>query len=66
MRWEEKGEGIIRLLVAVSYAQRDVGLHVQRLKDLMSTNPLQQSLSCSDGLTLSFLSTIAKLDPEGM
>lgn len=38
---------------------------MQRLKDLLSTNPLQNSMLNSDGITLSFLSAITLLDPEG-
>ena len=47
------------------YTQRDVRTHVQRLKDLLSTNPLHQAMTCSDGLTLSFLAAITVNDPEG-
>ena len=48
------------------YSQRDVRTHIQRLKDLLSTNPLQQAMSCSGGLSLSFLATITITDPEGV
>ena len=51
--------------VVESYTQRDVRLHVQRLKDLLSTNPLQHSMLNSDGVTLSFLSAITSLEHEG-
>ena len=47
------------------YSQREVRAHIQRLKDLLCTNPLQQAMSCSDGLTLSFLASITITDPEG-
>ncbi len=57
---------ILNVLSAESYTQRDVRLHVQRLKDLLSTNPLQQSMLSSDGLSLSFLSSIALLDTDGI
>ena len=46
------------------YTQRDVRLHVQRLKDLLSTSPLEQSMMSTDGLTLSFLTSITQLHPE--
>ena len=48
-----------------SYTQRDVRLHVERLKDLLSTDPLHQSVLCKDGITLSFVSAVTLLDPEG-
>ena len=53
------------LILIEPYSQREVRAHVQRLKDLLSTNPLQQAMSCSDGLTLSFLASITITDPEG-
>ena len=53
------------LVLTEPYSQREVRAHVQRLKDLLSTNPLQQAMTCSDGLTLSFLASITITDPEG-
>ena len=51
-------------VVAESYTQRDMRCHIQRLKDLLSTNPIQQSMLGSDGATLTFLSAITLLNPE--
>ena len=53
------------LSLSEPYSQREVRAHVQRLKDLLSTNPLQQAMTCSEGLTLSFLASITITDPEG-
>ena len=76
MQWREGGvhvfalgssrEGYFSTFFPEPYTHRDVRLHVQRLKDLLSTNPLQQSMLSSDGLTLSFLFAITSLDPNGM
>ena len=50
--------------LAEPYTQRDARLHVQRLKDLLSTDPFKQSLVGADGFSLSFLSAVAAIDGE--
>ncbi|KAL5478129.1 hypothetical protein EMCRGX_G025010 [Ephydatia muelleri] len=52
-------------LVEEPYTQRDVRVHVQRLKDLLSANPVSQSFTCTDGMTLSLLAAITLKEPEG-
>ena len=40
-------------------------MHVQRLKDLLSANPVNQSFTYTDGMTLSLLAAITLKEPEG-
>ena len=56
-------------LVEEPYTQRDVRVHVQRLRDLLVTDLIHHgggvSAPGSEGLTLSFLSAIAMTSPDG-
>ena len=40
-------------------------MHIQRLRDLLSANLFGQSITGSEGLSLSFLSAITLRDPTG-
>ena len=50
--------------ILVPYTLRDVLLHVQRLQELLGSNPLQQSITCTNGLSLSMLSAVIMADLE--
>ena len=53
-------------LVEEPYTQRDVRMHVQRLRDLLSSDPLNQAVAPGgEGLSLSFLAAVTLTDPEG-
>ena len=52
-------------LPADLYTQKDVRVHLQRLKELLTVDPLQQALTYSDGMSLSLLAAITLKDPEG-
>jgi hypothetical protein len=51
-------------LVEEPYTQKDVRIHLQRLRELLTVSPVQQALTNSDGMTLSLLSAISLKDPE--
>ena len=54
----------MELPILVPYTLRDVLLHVQRLQELLGSNPLQQSITCTNGLSLSMLSAVIMADLE--
>eukprot|EP00731_Ephydatia_muelleri_P023577 Em0015g1160a len=49
----------------LNWWKRDVRVHVQRLKDLLSANPVSQSFTCTDGMTLSLLAAITLKGARG-
>ncbi len=54
-------------LVEEPYTQRDVRVHLQRLKDLLLTDAVHQAVvPGGEGLSLSFLAAIALTNPEGI
>ena len=54
-------------LVEEPYTQRDVRVHLQRLKDLLLTDAVHQAVvPGGEGLSLSFLAAIALTNPEGL
>ena len=54
-----------RLSPPEPYTQKDIRIHLQRLRELLTVSPFQQSLTNADGMTLSLLSAITLRDPEG-
>jgi protein TIF31 len=47
-------------IVEEPYTLRDVMIHIERLQELLSPHSLQLSLSCINGLSLSFLSIVVQ------
>ena len=48
-----------------SYSVREARIHIRRLRDLLSTTLLQNALTATDNLSLSFCSFVTGQDPEG-
>lgn len=47
------------------YSQKDIRVHLQRLRELLTISPFQQALTHSDGMSLSLLAAITLKDQEG-
>ncbi|CAI8049028.1 Clustered mitochondria protein homolog [Geodia barretti] len=60
---EELQGGDLVELMEEPYTQKDIRIHLQRLRELLTVSPFQQSLTNADGMTLSLLSAITLRDP---